>query len=641
MPGGLLNIIGVGQQDVILTGNPTKTFWKSNYSKYTNFGMQKFRLEYDGQKTISLTNNSQFTFKFKRYGDLVADTYMGINLPHIWSPLHQYPSTNGSKSIYYIPYEFQWIKHVGTQLIKSIEVNVGGQTLQKYSGDYLTAMIERDLDKTKQELINRMTGNLPEFNDPANAFQRKGRYPNAVYNNSPGGSEPSIRGRTLYIPLNAWFNLNTKQAFPLVSLQYNELTVTVTLRPMSELFTIRDVKNPGGNFPRIAPNFNEPYQEMYNFLQSPPQSSNLLNKNTKSWNANIHLITTYVFLGEDERRLFATQPQEYLMHDIHETTFEGISVNEILDLKSMGLVSSWMWFARRDDAYKRNQWTNYTNWDYENMMPSPSRVPPINDPSFNATQYLVTPDTSANVPGRPFSVNTIGYNPPPIITLMHDLSRVTRMLDIKPLWNEQGQPASTSDPLQKLNYSIPPARDPFINFWDGNAISRWYEHPPQVHERDTFSFSTTGVYTVKNTKNIMTTTAIIVDGKYRENLMDAGVYNYIEKYTRTSGTAKDGLYCYNFTLDTNPRNVQPTGAMNCSKFTKIELELTTISPPINKDNIFNTICRTDERTLMREPIGVIQSYGNTFKYRFEIIFMEERYNIIKFIGGNVGLVFSN
>ena len=105
MPGGLLNIIGVGQQDIILTGNPTKTFWKSSYSKYTNFGMQKFRLEYNGQKTISLTNNSQFTFNFKRYGDLVADTYLGINLPHIWSPLYEYHSSKNPSNKYYIQYE--------------------------------------------------------------------------------------------------------------------------------------------------------------------------------------------------------------------------------------------------------------------------------------------------------------------------------------------------------------------------------------------------------------------------------------------------------------------------------------------------------------------------------------------------------
>ena len=542
MPGGLLNIIGVGQQDVILTGNPTKTFWKSNYSKYTNFGMQKFRLEYDGQKTISLTNKSQFTFKFKRYGDLVADTYLGFNLPHIWSPLHKYTSKSKKDGInYYLPYEFQWIKHLGTQLIKSIEVNVGGQTLQKYSGEYLTTMIERDFDKTKQELINRMTGNLPEFNDPANAFQRNGRYPNAVYNKSPGGAEPSIRGRTLYIPLNAWFNLNTKQAFPLVSLQYNELTVTVTLRPIYELFTIRDLKNPGDNYPHIAPNFNDSYQEMYNFLQSPPLHTNELNKNINIWNADIHLISTYVFLGEDERRLFATQPQEYLIHDIHETTFDGISINERLDLKSMGLVSSWMWFARRDDAYKRNQWTNYTNWDYEGIMPSASRIPPIYDPKFNATHYLVTPSNETIksneqeagylppsvymlqsdetiIPGNTKAGNiipvfeqqgstdisnfTVGYQPPNLRTLQSDISYTEHMLptfrqqgahrdpshigynppsisiiekelsaenialDIKPIWNEQGansagcakcsDPAPT--PIEPVTY--PPPTEP-------------------------------------------------------------------------------------------------------------------------------------------------------------------------------------
>ena len=37
MPGGLLNIISVGNANLILTGNPSKTFFKVTYSKYTNF----------------------------------------------------------------------------------------------------------------------------------------------------------------------------------------------------------------------------------------------------------------------------------------------------------------------------------------------------------------------------------------------------------------------------------------------------------------------------------------------------------------------------------------------------------------------------------------------------------------------------
>ena len=55
MPGGLLNIISVGNANLFLTGNPSKTFFKVTYSKYTNFGLQKFRLDFDGQRELRLT----------------------------------------------------------------------------------------------------------------------------------------------------------------------------------------------------------------------------------------------------------------------------------------------------------------------------------------------------------------------------------------------------------------------------------------------------------------------------------------------------------------------------------------------------------------------------------------------------------
>ena len=45
MPGGLMNIASYGNENLILTGNPKKTFFKTTYHKHTNFGMQKFRIE--------------------------------------------------------------------------------------------------------------------------------------------------------------------------------------------------------------------------------------------------------------------------------------------------------------------------------------------------------------------------------------------------------------------------------------------------------------------------------------------------------------------------------------------------------------------------------------------------------------------
>ena len=65
MAGGILNLIAVGNANVILNGNPTKTFFKVVYSKYTNFGMQKFRIDYDVLRELRLTEDCTFHLKFR------------------------------------------------------------------------------------------------------------------------------------------------------------------------------------------------------------------------------------------------------------------------------------------------------------------------------------------------------------------------------------------------------------------------------------------------------------------------------------------------------------------------------------------------------------------------------------------------
>ena len=79
MPGGLLNLVAYGNQNVILNGNPSKTFFKTTYAKYTNFGLQKFRIDFSGQRTLRLTASSVFDFTVPRYGDLLMDTYLVVN----------------------------------------------------------------------------------------------------------------------------------------------------------------------------------------------------------------------------------------------------------------------------------------------------------------------------------------------------------------------------------------------------------------------------------------------------------------------------------------------------------------------------------------------------------------------------------
>ena len=549
MPGGYLNIISTGNNNIILTGNPTKTFFKAVYSKYTNFGMQKFRLDYDGQRVLRLTEPSTFVFKVKRYAELLMDTYLVVNLPDIWSPIFN-PCENTNN--FWSPYCFKWIKNIGTAMIKEITITCGSLTIQKYTGDYLLSLVERDFTTEKKNLYDRMTGNIPELNNPANIYGRTNVYPSAYYSNFTNGAEPSIRGKTLYIPINTWFTLDAKCAFPLISLQYNELIITVTLRPIQELFQVKDVFNMAYNNPYIQPDFNKSQFQMYRFLQSPPsiQSDNSFyeNQNT-NWNADIHLLSTYCFLSKDEARVFAEEDQAYLIKDVFRYEFQKVTGTSRVGLTSNGMISNWMWYLQRDDVNMRNEWTNYTNWPYEGI---PSNV--INPPYTN---------------------------------------------DNPTLFNGLG-----------------PYVNPSTGFNSGIYI--------------------TGNYASYNRKEILETMGILLDGEYRENTLTRGIYDFIEKYTRTSGNASEGLYCYNFCLNSSSLEYQPSGAMNLSRFKNIDLEVSTFIPQINlTDSAYGVICDGSGNI-----IGINKQNWQMFQYNYNMVLFEERYNILSFMSGNCGMLYA-
>ena len=562
MAGGLLNIISEGANNVILTGSPTKTFFNVTYSKYTNFGLQKFRLDYEGSRDLRTTDDSVFKFKIKRYAELLMDTYLVVTLPDIWSPIHN-PTTETSAK--WAPYDFKWINDIGTHMIREVVISCGSVTLQKYTGEYLAAMVERDFTTEKKELFNKMSGNIEEIYDPAMAFGRSNAYPSALYTGNAAGSEPSIRGRTLYIPINTWFTMDTRCAFPLVCLQYAELEITITIRPIQELFQVRDVFDEPNLFPYIQPDFNRDELQMYRFLQSPPSiyldAVNYGNK-TNVWNADIHLISTYCFLSKDEAQLFAAKDQIYLVKDVIRYDFQNITGSKRVKLTSNGMVSSWMFYLQRNDVNMRNEWSNYTNWPY--------RMPPSN---------------VDNVPDK------VVVNDPGIVNTTSIYTNNT------PLPNKLIGP----------RFEI-----------DGQNTGYFY----------------TGVFEVANQKNILMSMGILLNGEYRENSLTHGIFDYVEKYTRTHGCAKDGLYCYNFCLNTNPLEYQPSGAINMSKFKLIELEITTYVPPFDAANSsFNIICDGDGNV-----IGTNKQNWRLFEYNYNLTVFEERYNILSFISGQCGMM---
>ena len=564
MPGGLMNLVSVGQQNIILNGNPSKTFFKTTYAQYTNFCLQKFRVDFEGSKTLRLSEPSTFTFKIPRYADLLMDCYLTVAMPNIWSPIMppQLVTQSDGSTTYtdWAPYEFKWIDNLGAKMISKISIVCGNYTLQEYSGDYLLAAVQRDFTGVKKDLFDAMSGNTAEMNNPGNSGSRVNSYPNAFYTSDLAGPEPSIRGRILYIPLNNWFGLKSQMAFPLTSLQYNELQIVVTMRPISEIFQIRDVFDTTYNYPYIAPNFNTWYMQFYRFLQPPPDIALGITSYSDTrtlWNADVHLNCTYCFLSNEEERIFAMEEQKYLIKQVHEQQFFNVTGPNKVALDSIGMISNWLFYFQRSDANLRNEWSNYTNWPYNYMPLDVVQASPAGD-------YLIyRTDASGN----------------------------------------------------QIPFYIGPGVNPNNNL-TGLLI--------------------TSNYSPENDKMILVAMGILLDGSYRENIQAAGIYNYIEKYTRTSGNAPQGLYCYNFSINSNNSDLQPSGAINMNRFNQIELEFTTIIPPL--DPLAQSLSICDPQT--GQVIAVNKPTWRIYDYNFNLTLFEERINVVNFIGGNVGLMYA-
>jgi hypothetical protein len=283
-------------------------------------------------------------------------------------------------------------------------------------------------------------------------------------------------------------------------------------------------------------------------------------------------MATYAFLSKDEAQLFAMKDQVYLIKDVIRYDFQNVTGSKRVKLTSSGMVSNWMFYFQRNDVYLRNEWSNYTNWPYDGL-PSNLILAPTDPTSLDISGVLVL--------GSIDKYYRFGIG-------VHD----------------EG------------------------SFNDGTAA------PGSVSINT--GISITGDFHPENQKEILNTMGILLNGEYRENTLTNGIFNYVEKYTRTQGFAKEGLYCYNFCLNTSPFEYQPSGAINLSKFKDIQLEISTIVPTIDLVNSqYNVIC-----DLCGNPIGVVKSNWRLYDYNFNMTMFEERYNVLSFIGGNCGMLYS-
>ena len=288
MGGGLMQLVAYGAQDVYLTGNPQITFWKVTYRRHTNFAMESIEQTFNGQADFG--RRVQCTIS--RNGDLAYRTYLQVTLPEISQPAAT------AEHVY-----ARWLDNPGEQLISMVEVEIGGQRIDKQYGDWMHVWNQLTLTSEQEEGYNKMIGNttsLTYLTDPA--FAEIATACNA--NDAPDqvcAPRKALPETTLYVPLQFWFCRNPGLALPLIALQYHEVKINIELRPLDEcLWAVQSMA--------IADDANA--------------------KDTRgSYNNSLvaaSLYVDYIFLDTDERRRMAQNPHEYLIEQLQYTGEESV-----------------------------------------------------------------------------------------------------------------------------------------------------------------------------------------------------------------------------------------------------------------------------------------------------------------------------
>jgi len=295
-----MQLVSYGAQDIYISGNPQITFWKILYKRHTNFAVESIEVTFNGQADF----NKRVTAVINRNADLMYKTYIQVVLPAI-----SLTSNDG----------FRWLNYIGHRLIKQVEIEIGGQRIDRQYGDWMQIWTQLSVDAGNIKALDAMLGNTHDLV----LMKRSTGMP---LDTTCSSSETTIScipragtpAKTLYIPLQFWFCRNPGVAIPLIALQYHEVRINVDFETWQNC---QYYENSTGN----------PYAYAAQSLAA----------------ASIYV--DYVYLDTEERRRFAQQSHEYLIEQVQYTGAESItSSSNKIQLNFNHPVKELQWVVQRD-----------------------------------------------------------------------------------------------------------------------------------------------------------------------------------------------------------------------------------------------------------------------------------------------------
>jgi len=204
MGGGLLELVAHGVQDSYMIGNPQITFFKIVFKRHTNFSLESVQATHEGTADFG----KKVVVTLPRNGDLINTIILEADLPAITTD----SDAEGKEGT------INYVNGLGHALIDYVELEIGGQLIDKHYGEWMEIWTQLSYDESKQNAYDTI---LPRSNIDTTVQ-------NTVAEN---------KATTVYIPLQFWFCRNIGLALPLIALQYHDVKLNIKFKELSKLVT--------------------------------------------------------------------------------------------------------------------------------------------------------------------------------------------------------------------------------------------------------------------------------------------------------------------------------------------------------------------------------------------------------------------
>jgi len=546
MPGGLLQLVAYGAQDVYLTGNPQITFFKIVYRRHTNFAVESIEQYFNG--TTNFARKS--TCEISRNGDLITQTFLKVILPEV-------RFTGDFTKFGHV--EFAWVRKLGFAIIDDVELEIGGSQIDKQYGDWLNIWYELTHQVGQESGYAKMIGDIPELTEvstlswdcPENTLLK-----------------PEY---TMYVPLQFYFCRNNGLALPLIALQYHQVKIYVRFRPAEQCYIASSA-----------------------FLSAGEQFE--LN--------DASLYVNYVFLDTEERRRFAQVSHEYLIEQLQFTGEESINSSnsqkyklnfnhpckELVWVTKLGnyqggrftIYNPYDWEVAREDAAKLLLLSQY---DLDDFGYFNENTADCHDGSYNGdngVEYVgVNPASPAEEPLYTFNDSAtaakfadgctlIGRLAPNLPLLKRnkccDLrDKVEGVIRIFTDFDNEDLTYPEVERITRNDLSITDLSIPVDLFDEDNRSAYIKNFDVIVWQHDNYGLLIDG------TINPVSEVQLQLNGQDRQSKRTGFWYDTVEPYLYHTDTPRDGVNVFSFAL--NPEEHQPSGTCNFSRIDTANLNL--------------------------------------------------------------------